>query len=72
MLGKAVVIGSGVGGSGTAVLLAKDGHDVTLLEAHPLPEGRCTSTQEQRFHYDFGVHMVSRGDRGPLSQYLMV
>jgi len=62
---KIVVIGAGVGGSASAALLAKAGHDVTLLEAHSFPGGRCSTMERDGFYYDFGVHMFSRGDRGP-------
>ena len=62
---KAVVIGSGIGGCAVASLLAKSGCEVTLLETHSFPGGRCASMEKQGFHYDFGVHMFSRGDRGP-------
>jgi len=62
---KVVVIGSGIGGCAVASLLAKAGDDVTLLEAHPFPGGRCATMEKQGFHYDFGVHMFSRGNRGP-------
>ena len=62
---KSVVIGSGIGGCAVASLLAKEGCEVTLLEAQPFPGGRCASMEKQGFHYDFGVHMFSRGDRGP-------
>ena len=62
---KAVVIGSGIGGCAVASLLAKAGCEVTLLEAHPFPGGRCASMEKQGFYHDFGVHMFSRGDRGP-------
>ncbi len=65
---KIVVIGSGVGGSAVAALLAKDGNDVTLIEAHNFTGGRCTSINRDGFIYDFGVHMFSRGNSGPHGQ----
>ncbi|MBA4367953.1 MAG: hypothetical protein C0403_09990, partial [Desulfobacterium sp.] len=65
MAKKVVVIGSGVGGSASAALLAKEGYDVTLIESHSFPGGRCTSINRDGFIYDFGVHMFSRGDKGP-------
>jgi len=62
---KIIVIGSGVGGSASAALLAKAGHDVTLFEAHSFSGGRCSTMEREGYHYDFGVHMFSRGDKGP-------
>ena len=63
-----VVIGSGVGGSAVAALLARAGHSVTGLEAHPFAGGRCASFEKDGFCYDFGVHMFSRGNSGPLGE----
>jgi len=65
---KAVVIGSGVGGSGCAALLAKAGYEVTLLEGQSFAGGRGASLGREGFRYDFGVHMFSRGDKGPLGE----
>lgn len=65
MTKKVVVIGSGVGGSAAAALLEKEGYDVTLIESHSFPGGRCASNNRDGFIYDFGVHMFSRGDKGP-------
>ena len=65
---RAVVIGSGVGGSGSAALLAGAGYEVTLLEGQPFAGGRCASLEKEGFRYDFGVHMFSRGDKGPLGE----
>jgi prolycopene isomerase len=62
---KVVVIGSGIGGTACAAILAKAGYRVTLLESHSSPGGRCGSMERDGFRYDFGVHMFSRGDRGP-------
>jgi len=60
-----VVLGSGVGGAAAGALLARAGYQVTLLEAHGFAGGRCASMERDGFRYDFGVHMFSRGDRGP-------
>jgi phytoene dehydrogenase-like protein len=65
MAKKIVVIGSGVGGAAAAALLVKEGHQVTVLESHPFSGGRCASMEKDGFKYDFGVHMFSRGARGP-------
>ncbi len=65
---RAVVIGSGIGGSGAAALLAGAGYEVTLLEGRPFAGGRCASLEKEGFRYDFGVHMFSRGDKGPLGE----
>ena len=62
---KVVVIGAGIGGAASAAMLAKSGYDVTLLEGHSFPGGRCAAMERGGFHYDFGVHMFSRGDSGP-------
>jgi prolycopene isomerase len=65
---RAVVIGSGIGGSGSAALLAQKGYDVTMLEGQPFEGGRCASMEREGFRYDFGVHMFSRGEKGPLGE----
>ncbi len=46
---RAIVVGAGVAGLGTALLLARDGHDVVLLErdATPLP-----ADPDEAFHWD--------------------
>ena len=62
---KAVIIGAGVGGAACAAMLAKTGYEVTLLESHSFPGGRCASFEREGFRYDFGVHMFSLGERGP-------
>lgn len=62
---KIVVIGSGPGGAASGALLRKKGHEVTLIESKSFTGGRCASFSKEGFVYDFGVHMFSRGNRGP-------
>src|SRR5450759_5153634 len=63
---KVVVIGSGVGGSGCAALLAQKGFDVTVLERNSSPGGKAASFERDGFTCDTGVHAVGSGDSGPL------
>ncbi len=65
MKSRVVVLGAGVGGAACAALLARSGHEVSVLEAHPYPGGRCASFEQDGFRFDFGVHMFSRGEKGP-------
>jgi protoporphyrinogen oxidase len=62
-MARVVVIGAGPMGLATAYHAAKEGHDVDLLEAAPLPGGMAA-------HFDFGVmslerfyHFVCRSDQ---------
>lgn len=49
-----IIIGGGIGGLGTAALLAKRGHRVTLLEKNPRLGGRANIFTEQGFTFDMG------------------
>lgn len=50
----AVIIGSGVGGLGLAVLLAKVGKKVLVLEQHDRAGGCCHTFKEKGFEFDVG------------------
>ncbi len=65
---RVVVIGTGVGGSGIAALLARDGAKVIVLERNPFPGGKTASFEREGYIYDTGVHWISRGDKGPLGE----
>ncbi|XP_017274804.1 all-trans-retinol 13,14-reductase [Kryptolebias marmoratus] len=54
----AVVIGSGVGGLGLAVLLAKVGKKVLVLEQHSKAGGCCHTFSEKGFEFDVGIHYI--------------
>lgn len=46
-MARIIIIGGGVGGLGTAMLLAQDGHDVTLLERDPAPPPAVSDAWEE-------------------------
>ncbi|XP_072299009.1 all-trans-retinol 13,14-reductase [Eucyclogobius newberryi] len=54
----AVVVGSGIGGLGIAVLLAKVGKKVLVLEQHDRAGGCCHTFTEKGFEFDVGIHYI--------------
>lgn len=50
----AIIIGSGIGGLGLAVLLAKVGKKVLVLEQHDRAGGCCHTFTEKGFEFDVG------------------
>jgi len=54
MAKSVVVIGGGIGGIATAGLLARDGYDVTLLEANARLGGRAGFWEKDGFRFDTG------------------
>ncbi len=51
---KVIVIGSGFGGLSAAGLLARNGHDVTLIEKNDHPGGRASVWKKDGFTFDMG------------------
>lgn len=51
----AIVIGSGIGGLGLAVLLAKVGKKVLVLEQHDRAGGCCHTFSEKGYEFDVGL-----------------
>ncbi len=49
-----VIIGSGIGGLGSACLLAQAGHRVTVLERNEQPGGRMSVLKKNGFTFDMG------------------
>jgi all-trans-retinol 13,14-reductase len=53
-----IVIGSGIGGMGTAATLAKLGRKVLVLEQHYVPGGFTHTFRRKGYTWDVGVHIV--------------
>lgn len=62
----AIVIGAGIGGLAAGLLLSHRGLKTIVLEQHQFVGGRLTSFDREGFHWDLGVHFISRSDKGPV------
>ncbi len=70
---KAIVIGSGIGGSGIAALLQHSGeYDVRLFEKNGLVGGRFASYRRDGFRLDVGCHLIANCDKGTLGEILEI
>lgn len=63
---KIAIIGSGVGGSAIAALLAKHGADVRIFERNNFLGGKAASYERDGFTCDMGIHFNAIGEKGPL------
>lgn len=68
---RVITIGAGLGGLLTSAFLAREGHDVTVLEKAPYVGGRFTNLPYRGFQLSTGaLHMVPHGENGPLAHLL--
>lgn len=70
---KAIIIGSGIGGSGIGLLLQHSGeYDVELFERNNLIGGRFASYNKEGFRIDIGCHMIANYDKGNMGKILNI
>ncbi|MBL0714744.1 MAG: NAD(P)/FAD-dependent oxidoreductase [Desulfosarcina sp.] len=62
----ALVIGSGIGGLSSAIILARLGFDVTVVEKNPHPGGMLRSFVRQGVHCNVGLHYLGAMDQGQI------
>ena len=68
---KCIIIGSGLGGLSTGVILAKNGYDVTILEQATQVGGCLQCFQRDGVKFETGMHFIGSLDDGKvLSNYL--
>ncbi|WP_294179449.1 phytoene desaturase family protein [uncultured Schumannella sp.] len=53
-MSRTIIIGGGIAGLATAALLARDGHEVTVLEQREAVGGRAGSWEQDGFRFDTG------------------
>ena len=51
---KVIIIGSGIGGLGSAALLGKSGYDVTVIEKNATLGGRANIFEAEGYTFDMG------------------
>lgn len=56
---KVIVVGAGMGGLASALLLAHHGHEVLVVDAQPRPGGKVHSTEVEGLHIDSGPTVLT-------------
>ncbi|HEY9648764.1 MAG TPA: NAD(P)/FAD-dependent oxidoreductase, partial [Chroococcidiopsis sp.] len=66
-----VILGAGLGGLSAAACLARQGHEVAVLEKHYLPGGCCHTFAYGDYHFCADVHYISQcGDGQTIDRLL--
>lgn len=68
---KVVIIGSGMGGLSCAIVLAKNGYDVTVLEQGVQSGGCLQCFNAKGAKFETGMHFVGSADRGQILDKMM-
>jgi len=69
-MSKIIVVGTGMGSLSAAALLAKQGHQLTILEQNYLPGGCSSSYFRQGFIFESGATTLVGFDKGMPLRYL--
>ena len=67
---KALIIGSGIGGLSMAIILAKLGYRVTVIEKNREPGGMLRSYVRRGIHCNVGIHYMGALDKGQVLRRL--
>ncbi|MHC1598599.1 MAG: phytoene desaturase family protein [Candidatus Methanofastidiosia archaeon] len=67
---KAVVIGAGISGLLSGLVLVKEGYSVTILESMDKVGGMCRSYNVNGYSVDTGPHIITRLQNGPLRKLM--
>ena len=59
-----IIIGAGLGGLVCGAILAKEGHDVTIVEKNPRVGGCLQSYQRNNAIFDTGMHIFGGMNEG--------
>jgi len=65
-----IIIGAGLGGLSAAAILAKNGKKVIAFEKNNIVGGRCSSYKKKGFTIDYGTHIFTRTEFGPIGVLL--
>ena len=65
------MVGSGIGGMTTAVLMAKVGKKVLVLEQHDQAGGCCHTFIDKGYEFDVGIHYIGEVSKGELNRTLV-
>lgn len=68
---KVIVIGSGLGGLSSGLILAKNGYDVTILEQGSQPGGCLQCFTRNGIKFETGMHFIGSADKGQTLYRLM-
>jgi len=68
---RVLVIGSGLGGLATAVILARNGHRVCVLEQQAVAGGCLQCFRRRGVKFETGMHFIGSADRGQTLHRLM-
>ena len=68
---KVIIIGSGLGGLSSGVVLAKNGYRVTVLEQDALPGGCLQCFCRRGVKFETGMHFIGSADEGQILNKMM-